>query len=307
MAVSPRAWTMFAAVSILWGIPYLLIKVAVDDGISPEFLAWARCVIGAALLAPFAWRAGAFKGLSWKVIAAFSVIEIVLPWPLIAAGEQRVTSSLAAILIAAVPLVVGLLALRYDAEERPSGSRLVGMLVGFGGVIALLGIDVAGSSRELVGALLILLATIGYAAGPMIIKHKLSGAHPLGPVTAALVVSALILTPFAAISAPSQLPSGEAIASVVTLGVACSALAFVAFFALIAEAGPSRATIITYVNPIVAVALGVALLGESIGPGAVAGLLLILAGSWLATGGRPPGVRRRRGVTLAASSASAPT
>jgi drug/metabolite transporter (DMT)-like permease len=288
--VSARAWVYFAAVSVLWGIPYLLIKVAVDDDISPAFLAWARCLIGAAVLAPFAVKAGAFRGLRerWRVLVVFSVIEIVLPWPLIAAGEQRVSSSLAAILIAAVPLVVAVLAIRFDPEERPTGSRLLGMLVGLGGVIALLGIDVAGDSRELVGALFILLATIGYAAGPMMIKLRLSDVHPLGPVTAALAVSTLILTPVAAFSTPPHAPSTDAWLSIVALGVLCSAVAFVCFFALITEAGPSRATIITYVNPIVAVALGVTLLDESIGTGAVAGLLLILAGSWLATGGRPP-------------------
>ena len=293
--MTPRAWIYFAVVCVLWGVPYLLIKVAVDDGISPTFLAWARCVIGAALLAPFAWRAGAFRGLGarWKTLVVFSAIEIVLPWPLIAAGEQEVSSSLAAILIATVPLVVALLAMRFDAEERPTGARLVGMLVGLGGVVALLGIDVAGKPEELVGSLLILLAAIGYAAGPMIIKHKLADAHPLGPVTAALAISALVLTPVAAFTTPERVPSTDALLSVVALGVACSAIAFVFFFALIAAAGPSRATIITYVNPVVAVALGVALLDERIGPGAVAGLLLILAGSWLATGGRPPGRRRK--------------
>ena len=294
--MSPRAWTLFAAVSVLWGVPYLLIKVAVDDGMDPAFLAWARCVIGAAVLAPFAWRAGAFRGLGarWKVLVAFSLIEIVAPWPLIGAGEQRVSSSLAAILIASVPLVVALLAMRFDRDERVSGSRLAGMLVGLAGVVALLGIDVAGRPDELLGALFILLAAIGYAAGPMIIKLKLAGAHPLGPVTASLAISAVALSPLAAAGAPTTTPSTDALLSVLALGVACSAVAFVCFFGLIAEAGPSRATIITYVNPIVAVALGVALLDERIGPGAVAGLLLILAGSWLATGGGPPGLRRGR-------------
>lgn len=285
-----RAWTYFAIVSVLWGVPYLLIKVAVDDGISPVFLAWARCFIAAALLLPFAIRAGALRGLGarWRWLLAFAVIEIVLPWPLIGAGEQRVSSSLAAILIASVPLLVGLMAMRFDASERPTGTRLAGMLVGLGGVIALLGIDVAGKPAELIGALFILLAAVGYAAGPMIIKLKLSDAHPLGPITVSLAISTVLLTPVAAFQIPTQAPSTDALLSVITLGVACSAIAFVAFFALIAEAGPSRATVITYVNPIIAVALGVALLDEAIGAGAVAGLLIILAGSWLATGGRPP-------------------
>ena len=289
---------LFGLVSALWGIPYLLIKVAVDDGVSPTFLAWIRCLIAAAFLLPFAIRAGAFKGLGakWRWLVGFAVIEIVLPWPLIGAGEQRVSSSLAAILIATVPLVVGLLALRFDPSERPTGSRLAGMLIGLSGVIALLGLDVAGEPRELLGAGFILLAAVGYAVGPMLIKLHFQEAHPLGPITAALIVSTLLLTPAAATSVPSHAPSTDATLAIIALGVLCSAVAFVAFFALITDAGPSRATIITYVNPVVAVSLGVALLDEDIGAGAVAGLLLILAGSWLATGGRPPRPKAREPV-----------
>ena len=293
--MSTRAWTAFAIVSFLWGIPYLLIKVAVDDGVSPAFLAWARCVIGAAVLIPFAWKMGALKGLRarWRWLLAFTIIEIVLPWPLLATGEQRISSSLAAILVASVPLIVATLALRYDKSERPSGSRLVGMLVGLGGVVALLGIDVAGEPRELVGAGLVLLVAVCYAIGPMIINLRMRDAHPVGMITASLMIATVILTPAAVLTAPSAMPSTDAVVSIVTLGVACSALAFVFFFRLIAEAGPSRGTIITYVNPVVAVALGVALLDEPLTAGAVAGLFLILAGSWLATGGRPPRMRRK--------------
>jgi drug/metabolite transporter (DMT)-like permease len=291
--VSARAWTAFAIVSILWGIPYLLIKVAVDDGVSPAFLAWARCLVGAAVLLPYAWRVGALRGLRerWRWLVAFTVIEIVVPWPLLAAGEQRMASSLAAILVASVPLIVAVLAIRLDSSERATGARLAGLLVGFGGVVALLGIDVAGESRELVGAALILVVAVCYATGPMIIKLKLEGAHPAGTIAASLAFATLLLTPAAAFTAPESAPSTEAILSLVALGVLCSALAFVFFFMLIAEAGPGRGTIITYVNPVVAVALGVALLDEEIGAGAIVGLGLILAGSALATSGRPGGGR----------------
>ena len=286
--MSARAWTAFAIVSILWGIPYLLIKVAVDDGVSPAFLAWARCVVGAAVLLPYAWKVGALRGLRerWRWLLGFTVIEIVVPWPLLAAGEQRMASSLAAILVASVPLMVAVIAVRIDHSERATGTRLAGLLVGFGGVVALLGIDVAGQPRELVGAALVLVVALCYATGPMIIKLKLQGAHPAGTIAASLALSTLLLTPAAAFTVPSATPSTDAILSMVALGVLCSALAFVFFFQLIAEAGPGRGTIITYVNPVVAVALGVALLDEQIGAGAIAGLLLILAGSYLATGGR---------------------
>jgi drug/metabolite transporter (DMT)-like permease len=269
--MSARAWWLFAAVSLLWGIPYLFIKLAVED-FSPVWVAFGRIVVAFAVLLPYAWRKGALRGLHrhWKPLLIYSIVEICLPWPLIGFGEQRVSSGLAAILIAAVPLIVALMALRVDHEERAEGSRLVGLIVGFTGVVVLLGLDVAGRPGELLGAL------------------------------------ALVLAPAAAFSAPSAAPSADALISVVVLGLACSAAGFLLFFALIHEVGPGRATVITFVNPVVAVALGIALLGEGLGPSAVAGLLLILAGSWLSTGGRmPPGLmtrvaaRRRRGDPVA--------
>ncbi len=140
--MSARAWSAFAAVAVLWGIPYLFIKVAVDDGVPPAFLAWVRVLLGAAVLLVLAWRAGVLGSVRGRlgVIAAYALIEIALPFPLIAEGERHVSSSLAAILISAVPMIVALLALRFDPGERVTGRRLVGLLVGFGGVVALVGI-----------------------------------------------------------------------------------------------------------------------------------------------------------------------
>ena len=188
--MSARAWTLFAAVSVLWGIPYLFIKLAVED-LSPVMVAWSRILVAFAVLLPYAIHKGALRGLGehWRALLIYSTVEIVLPWPLIGFGEQRVSSGLAAILIAAVPLVVALMALRVDAEERAEGSRLVGLVIGFAGVVVLLGLDVAGRPGELLGALAILLAAVGYAAGPMIIKQKLRSLDPLGPVTASMGIS----------------------------------------------------------------------------------------------------------------------
>jgi drug/metabolite transporter (DMT)-like permease len=238
--MSRRAWLAFAAVSLIWGVPYLFIRIAVRHGVPPLGLAWARVTLAAVVLLALAWRAGTLRTLRgrWPWLAAYAVAEIAIPFPLIGVGEQRVSSSLAAIVIAAVPLIGAVLAMRFDPSERPTRVRAVGLLVGFGGVIALVGIDVAGSSSALL----------------------------------------------------------------------CTAAAFVIFSVLVAEAGSSRATVITYVNPVVAVALGVTLLGERPGAGAVAGLLLILAGSWLSTdGGLPPGLRRpgkQAAVPAAASTRS---
>jgi drug/metabolite transporter (DMT)-like permease len=303
--MSARAWTAFAAVSTLWGMPYLFIKVAVDDGVPPAFLAFVRIALGAAVLLLLAWRAGTLASLRgrgrWLLV--YAVLEITIPFPLIAAGEKHVASSLAAIIIAAVPLFVAILALRFDHAERATGSRLVGLFVGLAGVVALVGIDVAGSADELLGAGAILLAAVGYAAGPMVFKRTLADLDPRAVMGASLLIAAVALAPFAAIDPPPTNPSGSAILSLVVLGLFCTAAAFVFFGALVADVGPGRALVITYVSPVVAVALGVTVLGERPGPGAVAGLLLILAGSWLSTDGRvPPGlmavvtrVRRRRG------------
>jgi drug/metabolite transporter (DMT)-like permease len=290
--LTARAWLLFAAVSVVWGVPYFFIKVAVDADVPPWFVAWSRVALGAALLLPLAVRRGALRGLSgrWGAIAAYAACEIAVPFTLIAVGEQHVASSLAAILIASMPLMVTLLSLRFSREDRPSGARLAGLLAGLAGVVALLGIDVAGRTEELIGALLILVATLGYAAAPLIVERRLADLDPLGPVTAALVLAALTLLPAALLAPPAELPPADALASLAALGAVCTALGLVLFFQLIAEAGPSRASIITYVNPLVAVLLGVLVLDERLGATSVAGLVLILAGSWLATGGR---VRRK--------------
>src|SRR3954470_10650618 len=291
--MSTRAWALFAAVSVIWGLPYLFIKIAVDADLTPGFIAWSRVTLAALVLLPIALRSGALRGLPLGWLALFAATEIAIPFPLIGFGEQRIPSSLTAILIASLPLIVAGLALRVDHTEKPTRIRLLGMLIGLAGVAALVGVDLGDESSELVGAAAVLLATVGYAVGPMVVKHRLSAVDPIGPVTAACGLAAVMLLPFGVADMPTKAPSADAIASIVVLGLVCSALAFLCFFRLIAEVGPSRASVITYVNPVVALALGVAILGESVGTGAVAGLLLILAGSWLSTDGRvPPGLAR---------------
>jgi drug/metabolite transporter (DMT)-like permease len=294
--VSGRAWAAFGAVSVLWGIPYLFIKVAVDDGVPPAFLAWVRVVLGAAVLAALAWRLGVLESVRgrWRWLIVFGIVEISIPFPLIAAGEQHVASSLAAIIIAAAPLFVALLALRFDESERVDGLRLVGLVIGLLGVAALVGIDVAGDGDELLGALAILLAAFCYAIGPMVLKRHLSDLDPRASMGAALVVAAIALTPPVILGPAPEVPTTQAGVALVVLGVFCTAAAFAIYASLVSEVGAGRALVITYVAPVVAVALGVAVLDERPGVGAIAGLLLILAGSWLATGGRPPSRLRAR-------------
>jgi drug/metabolite transporter (DMT)-like permease len=288
--MSARAWALFAAMSLIWGMPYLFIKIAVDDGLSPAFVSWSRVVLAAAVLCALAYKANLLHHLRgrYRWLAVYAVVEIAIPFPLIAWGEQHIDSSLAAIIIAAAPLMVAVLAIRYDHSERVSGIRLVGLLVGFAGVIALVGIDVAGRTEELLGALAVLGAALGYAIGPMTLRRHLADLDPRATMGVSLALAAVLLTPLTAATLPSETPNTDAIVAVIVLGLVCTAAAFVIFGALIADVGAGKALVITYVNPVVALALGVVVLDESPGLGAILGLLLILAGSWLSTDGRLP-------------------
>jgi drug/metabolite transporter (DMT)-like permease len=286
--VSSRAWILFAAVSTLWGIPYLLIKVAVDDGVAPLDLAWVRVVLGAAVLLPLAWRAGILGTVRGRLrwLAVFAVVEIAIPFPLLAVAEQHVSSSVAAIVIAAAPLFVAVLALRFDASERVSRRQLVGLSIGLLGVIALVGVNFGGRSDELFGTAAVLCVAFCYAVGPMVLKRHLGDLDPRASIGVSLGLAVVLLTPFVAVDPPTNVPSGTAIAALLGLGLLCTAAALALYGALIAEVGAGRALVVTYVNPLVAVALGMAILGERPGLGAAAGLVLILGGSWFATGGR---------------------
>jgi drug/metabolite transporter (DMT)-like permease len=286
--VSTRAWTLFAAMSLVWGIPYLFIRIAVDHDVPPAFVAWSRVALGALVLLPFAARAGALRGIRARLpwLAVFALFEVCIPFPLISYAEVHVTSSLTAILIASLPLLVAVLTLFVEPDERVTPLRLAGLLTGFAGVVVLLGVDVAGDADELLGAGCILLATCGYAVGPLVIRARLGDADPRGVTAMALTLATVGLAPLALASPPHAAPDASALAAIAVLGVVCSALALVIFFALIVEAGPTRATVVTYVNPAVAVLLGVTLLDERLGAASIAGLGLILAGSYAATGGR---------------------
>jgi drug/metabolite transporter (DMT)-like permease len=283
--MSRRAWGAFAAVSVLWGLPYLFIKIADDGGMPPLVLAWSRVVLGAAILLTIAWRAGTLPSLRGRApwLAAFALAEIAIPFPMIAIGEQHVASSTAAIVIATVPLLIAILSLRFEPTERVAGRRLLGLLVGLAGVAALVGVDVSGDGGELLGVGAVLIAACGYATGPLILKRRLADLDPIATMGGCLAIAAAIITPFAAFDLPSAAPTAGAFASVVVLGIFCTAAALVLMAILIDAAGPARASIITYINPVIALALGIAFLGESPGAGSLVGLALILVGSWLST------------------------
>ena len=256
--------------------------------------------LGAAVLLAIAGRAGTLAGLRgyWRWLLAFAVLEIAIPFPLIALGETKVASSTAAIVIAAVPLIIALLTLRFERSERVTGWRLGGLLVGFAGVAALVGVDVSGDGGELLGVGAVIVAACGYATGPLILKRRLAGLDPTATMAVCLTIAAAVLTPLAALDLPTHAPTAGAFASVAVLGLFCTALALVLMAILIGEAGPSRASVITYINPVIALALGVVFLDEEPGAGTLVGLALILVGSWLST--RAPSPIERAPISSAA-------
>jgi drug/metabolite transporter (DMT)-like permease len=301
--VTPRAWVLFALCSVIWGVPYLFIKIAVDAGLAPGFVAWARVALGAALLVPFAVRRGALRGLRRHAgpIVAYTATEIAIPFVLIAVGEQHVSSSLAAILVATMPLLLALVSVWLSPADRPTGLRIVGLVLGLGGVVALLGLDVGGRPHELFGAALVLGATLCYATAPLIVSRYLTDLDPLGPVAASLILATIALLPAAIGGWPHAMPSTAALIALAVLGVVCTVLGLVIFFQLIGEAGASRASIITYVNPVVAVIVGVLVLHEHVGVMSLLGLLLILGGSWLAAGDGGGGAHVDPGISRSSS------
>ena len=281
-----RGAVLFAAMCVIWGIPYLMIRVAVRE-LAPVTLVFLRTGIAALLLLPFAAHRGELRPLlaRWRPLVAYTAIEVAIPWVLLARAETKLTSSLTGLLIAAVPLVGALVVTFTGERDRLGGRRWLGLLVGIVGVAALVGLDVGQVN-------VLALAEVGavavcYAIGPIILSRSLSGDPALGVVTASLVLTTLVYAPLAAANWPGSMPSAHVVESVLGLAVICTALAFLVFFALIAEVGPVRATVVTYINPAVAAVLGVTLLGEQLTTGMIIGFALVLAGCALATGRGP--------------------
>jgi drug/metabolite transporter (DMT)-like permease len=283
--MSARGWLLFAAMGVIWGIPYLLIKVAVAE-FEPATLVLGRTAIGTVLLLPIALLRSDLRALRghWRLLVLYTVVEVIAPWFLLSHAEQRLSSSLSGLLIAGVPLVGALLAWVTSHDDRPDAWRWVGLGLGFGGVGLVVGFNVAADDLLAVGE--VGLVVLGYAIGAMLIA-RLSGVPTIVVVAASLAIAALVYLPIGIAQRPAVMPSVQALASVAILGVVCTALAFIVFFALIREVGPNRATVITYVNPAIAVALGVWLLGEPFTPTIAAGFALIALGSFLGTRRRP--------------------
>ncbi|MEK6206923.1 MAG: EamA family transporter [Chloroflexota bacterium] len=280
--MSRRGWVLFAAMAVIWGVPYLLIKVAVAE-VTPVTLVLLRTTVAAAILLPLAAVRGDFRPLlpRWRWILAYTFAEVAVPWVFLADAERRLSSSLAGLLIAGVPLVGSLLVWLVGGDDRPDARRVTGLIVGFVGVALVVGLDVATDDLVAVGK--VGLVVVGYAIGPMIIAQRLRDAPTVGVVAASLGITALVYAPIGIAQLPAHVPSTQVVLSITFLGVVCTALAFLLFFALIAEVGPIRATIIAYINPAVALVLGVLFLQEPFTVGIALGFALIALGSFVAT------------------------
>ncbi|MCP2321786.1 drug/metabolite transporter (DMT)-like permease [Hamadaea flava] len=279
--MSRKGWLLFAALGIIWGVPYLFIKIAVG-GLTPASVVFWRCAIAALILLPIAIARGQLRALlpHWKALLAFTGAEIAVPWFLLTSAEQRLSSSLAGLLIAGVPLVAALLGWATGGE-RLGPRRILGLGVGLAGVTALVGLDL--SADDAWALVQMAIVVVGYAVGPFILNRQLKGVPGLAVMAVSLTLSALIYAPAGIMQHPATMPGADVIIAVVVLAVLCTAVALTVFNALIAEVGPVRGPVITYVNPAVAVLLGVIVLSEPFTAGIGIGFALVLAGSVLAT------------------------
>lgn len=282
--MSRKALLLFLALGVIWGVPYLLIRIAVAD-YHPVIVAFGRAAIGALVLLPFALRGkgvlAGFRKPGWLIL--FTLVEISGPWFLIGFAETKVTSSLAGLIIALTPILAAILGIVLS-QERLGAGRLVGLGLGLAGVVALLGFDE--QPTELLPVLALGASALGYALGPIIVARKLADTDDGAVVVASLIVASVIYLPFVPAYWPARFPLDASLA-VIALAVVCTALAFQLLFALIAEVGASRATVIAYLNPAVAVLLGVAILGEPFSLALLVGFALIMAGSYFSTARKP--------------------
>ena len=285
-----RALILLLILAALWGSSYMFIKIGLED-LSPAGVVFARTVLAALVLLPFALRRDAFRGLRplLPLAVVLAAIQVAGPFMLISAGEQHISSGLAGILVASAPIFTALLAPVFDTAERSSGTALAGILIGIVGVGLIFGVDLGDAGSALGGGLMVLGATVGYAIGGFMIKRSFSALDAIGVVTVTMTLSALMTLPVAVATAPGSVPGGGTIAAMVALGVGGTGIAFAIFYTLIAQLGPAKASLVAYIAPGFAVVYGVTLRGEELTVATIAGLVLIVGGSWLAGrhGGKP--------------------
>jgi drug/metabolite transporter (DMT)-like permease len=279
--MSRRALLLFALMSIIWGVPYLFIRIAVGE-VTPATLVFGRTAIAAAILLPFALARTDLRPVlaRWRWVVAFAVVEIAIPWVALGSAEQHISSSLAGLLIAGVPLVGASIALLTGGADRFGPVALLGMLIGLLGVVAIVGTEF--SATDTTALIQVGIVVVGYALGPAILARRLDGLPTVGIMAVSLTLCAIVFGPIAATQWPTVAPSAQAVIAIVVLATVCTAAAFLIFGALIDEVGPVRSTVITYINPAVAAVLGVLVLRETFTVPMAIGFVLVISGSILA-------------------------
>ena len=282
--MSKTGWVNFGIVGLLWGIPYLFLKVAVGE-LEPSVIVISRTLIGALLLAPLAIKRSIFwlPIKRWPFLLLYSACELIGPWYLITHAEQKINSGLTGLLIATTPIWAAILASIFGDKTVWHKSRLFGLIVGFIGVIAVVGLESVTGNSDLISIAMVLIASMGYAYAINMVNRRIPEVPGLALNTWAMIITSIVFLPFAIVQRPTQMPSVEVTLSVIGLGVLCTALAFTMFFKVIAEIGPPRASLVTYLNTAVAVVLGIIILSEPITLGIVLGLPLVLIGSYFAS------------------------
>jgi drug/metabolite transporter (DMT)-like permease len=290
----------------VWGASYLFIKIGLRD-FSPAMVVFLRTLLAAVVLAPLALQRGAFAGLRPLIGPIFflAALQVAVPFLLISWGEEEISSSLAGILVASAPILTALFAIFIDHDERVSLAGGVGIGVGIVGVALLLGIDVGGDSAALIGGLAVVLASVGYALGGFYLKARFKDTQPIGVVTTTMLASALLTLPVALATFPASAPGLGAIAAMAALGAGGTGIAFVIFYTLIAEVGPTKSSIVAYIAPVFAVIYGVAFLDEAFTGLTLLGMALILGGSWIAGQSRSPAEPAREPARLVRPEAAA--
>ena len=288
--MTKRGWLLFAAMGFIWGIPYFLIRVAVKQ-LEPPVIVFCRTVLAASVLLVVANRAGAIRPAlrRWRSVLVFAIVEMAIPWILLTTAEEHLASGLTALIVACVPIVGTIAAFALGDRHALRFVRIVGIACGLGGVAVLVGRDLTSDNAPPVWSIAeVLIVVVCYATAPFWADRRLADVPSTGVIAVSLSIVTVIYAPIAATRLPTSVPSVNVLLAVLGLALICTALAFIVFFRLIAEAGPAKAGLITFVNPVVAVALGALFLDEVITAATVAGFLLVMTGCWLAT--RPPPV-----------------
>ena len=282
--MSRRNWFLFIFVGFLWGIPYLLIKVAVEE-LSPTIIVLSRVVIGSAILIPIAMKRGSLMPAikAWRYVIPYAIGEMIGPWFLITAAEEKMTSGLAGLLVATVPIWATLIASLHGDKTVWQSKRLVGILIGFIGIVLVVGIESFSGRQSIVAIFMILIAAIGYAWAVTMVTTKIPHIEPISINAVAMVFTVFVYLPFLFLHMPEKVPSTEALGSVIILGLFPTALAFILFFQLIKDIGTARGSLVTYLNTAFAVMLGVIILNEPFTLGIAIGLPLVLIGSYFAS------------------------